>query len=178
MKSNVVLLDRDGVINQDSLQYIKSPDEFIFLPKSIEAIVRLTEAGYKIGIATNQSGIARGYYSENVLDSIHEKMLYHIQKAGGEIAAIEYCMHLPEHTCLCRKPNAGMLLALAKRLDCDLNDVPFIGDKISDIQAAVLAGAKPIMVLSQMSDKSRLQSYPDVPIFDSLFQSVEYQLNG
>ena len=175
--SKIVLLDRDGIINQDSRHYIKSIDEFIFLPKSVDGIVRLTEAGYRIGIATNQSGVARGYYTEQTLNAIHEKMLSSVRGAGGEIEAIEYCKHLPEEGCLCRKPNAGMLYSLAKRFNCSLKNVPFIGDKISDIQAAETAGATPIVVLSEMTDTLQLQSYPHVPIFNSLFECVESLLN-
>lgn len=175
--TKIVLLDRDGIINQDSFHYIRSIDEFIFLPKSVDAIVRLTHAGYRIGVATNQSGVARGYYTEQTLTAIHEKMLSGVRKAGGDIAAIEYCMHLPEEGCSCRKPNPGMLFSLAKRLNCTLSNVPFIGDKISDIQAAERAGAKPIIVLSEMTDTLQLQSYSHVPIFNSLYECVESLLN-
>ncbi|NCX96883.1 MAG: HAD-IIIA family hydrolase, partial [Chitinophagia bacterium] len=108
-KARVVILDRDGIINQDSLHYIKSLDEFIFLPKSAEAIANLTKAGYKVGIATNQSGIARGYYSHQTLKAIHAKMLEGINAVGGKIDAIEYCPHAPVEACSCRKPEPGML---------------------------------------------------------------------
>lgn len=175
--TKVILLDRDGVINQDSSDYIKSVDEFLFLPGSIEAIAHLTRAGYRIGIATNQSGLARGYYSEDELSAIHAKMLYHLRAAGGEIDAIEYCPHLPNDGCLCRKPKPGMLYSLASRLNCALERVHFVGDKFSDIQAAKAAGAKPVLVLSPMSNKENLQTYPDVPVYDSLLQYVQSLLN-
>lgn len=174
--SKVVLLDRDGVINQDSLHYIKSVDEFIFLPGSIEAIVQLTVAGYRIGIATNQSGVSRGYYNETELAAIHEKMLSQVRAAGGEIEAIEYCIHMPDEGCFCRKPKPGMLHALAQRLDCLLTNVVFIGDRVSDVQAAEAAGAKPMIVLSPMTDRVGLQSYFHVPIFNSLATCVAYLL--
>jgi D-glycero-D-manno-heptose 1,7-bisphosphate phosphatase len=172
----LILLDRDGVINQDSLHYIKSVDEFIPISGSIEAIARLTEAGYLIGVATNQSGIARGYYSEEELEAIHSKMRTLVHAAGGEIALVEYCKHMPDAGCICRKPQPGMLLALAERLGCSLADVPFVGDRVSDIQAAEAAGAKPIMVLSPMTDRVSLQDHLHVPVFNSLSQYVDQLL--
>ncbi len=173
----VVLLDRDGVINQDSLHYIKSVEEFIFLPGSIEAIARLTAAGYQIGVATNQSGVSRGYYNEVELAAIHEKMLSAIRAVGGEIAAIEYCSHMPDAGCFCRKPKPGMLHALAKRLDCSLAEVFFIGDRVSDIQTAEAAGAKSMVVLSPMTDRVGLLLYPHIPVFNSLALCVDYLLD-
>lgn len=172
--NKIVLLDRDGIINQDSLHYIKSADEFIPLPGSIGAIARLTQAGYQIGIATNQSGISRGLYTEQLLTDIHDKLLRLVRAQGGEIHAIEYCSHLPDAGCLCRKPKPGMLYALSKRLGVELNQAtPFIGDRVSDIQAALTAGIQPIMVLSPMTDQLALSAYPDVPVFSSLIEWVD-----
>jgi D-glycero-D-manno-heptose 1,7-bisphosphate phosphatase len=171
----IILLDRDGIINQDSSNYIKSVEEFIFLPGSIDALVQLTQAGYRIGIATNQSGIARGFYDELTLAAIHDHMLTQVRAAGGDIEAIEYCPHHPEQACFCRKPNPGMLLALAKRMNCELTDVPFVGDKISDLQAAKTVGAKPILIaeLGSDTDQIRQKEYPEVPRCRSLAQWVE-----
>ena len=174
--TRLILLDRDGVVNQDSLHYIKNVDEFILIPESVEAIVRLKKAGYKIGIATNQSGVSRGLYTETELNAIHEKMIQSVQKAGGQIDAIEYCIHLPEEGCLCRKPQPGMLYALAKRFDCSLKHVPFVGDRVSDIQAALAVGADPVMVLSTMTDLVSLKAYPEVPVFHSLAEYVDQLL--
>lgn len=174
MVKKTILLDRDGIINQDSYSYIKSVNEFILLPGSLEALVRLTHAGYQIGIATNQSGISRGYYSEQTLADIHDALLTAVHKVGGEIHAIEYCKHLPDAGCACRKPRAGMLTTLAQRLGCSLKDVPFVGDKISDIQAALTAGATPMVVISPMTDTQALQHYPHVPVFESLNHCVDY----
>lgn len=171
-----ILLDRDGVINQDSMGYIKSVDEFIFLPGSIDALVRLTRAGYSIGIATNQSGITRGHYTQEILQAIHEKLRITIQKAGGSIAAIEFCPHLPEEKCLCRKPQPGMLLKLADTLCCDLREVYFIGDRISDIQVALAVGASPLVILSSMTEQHELIEYPKVPVFNSLRECVDWLL--
>jgi D-glycero-D-manno-heptose 1,7-bisphosphate phosphatase len=174
VNSKIVLLDRDGIINYDSQDYIKSADEFIPILENIAAVARLTTAGYRIGIATNQSGIARGLYSKEDLLTIHYKMLSIIDLAGGRVDGIEHCPHLPDANCLCRKPKPGMLFALAKQLGCsDLSHVPFVGDRVSDIQAAKAAGAKPIIVLSSMTDRIGLFNYYDVPIFNSLADWVD-----
>lgn len=176
MNNRVVILDRDGVINQDSLHYIKSAEEFIPVAGSIEAIAQLTQAGYRVGIATNQSGVSRGFYNEKELAAIHAKMISLVQGAGGDIAAIEYCVHLPNAGCLCRKPQPGMLFSLAKRLNCSLEEVHFIGDRVSDIQAAEAAGAIPMLVLSPMTDRASLHAYAHVPVFPSLAHCVQHLL--
>lgn len=171
--NRLILLDRDGVINQDSLDYIKSPEEFNVIPENINAISKLSAAGYQIGVATNQSGVSRGLYTKDQLENIHRKMLSVISEAGGHIDKIEYCIHLPEEACLCRKPQPGMLLALAKHFNCSLKGVPFVGDRVSDIQAAYAAGAEPIMILSSMTDLEGLKHYPEVPVYHSLAQYVD-----
>lgn len=171
--SQFILLDRDGVINYDSLKYIKSPDEFILIPESVNAIARLSKAGYKIGVATNQSGVSRGLYTEETLLAIHEKMMRVVHEAGGTIDAIEYCIHLPEQNCACRKPKPGMLLALAIKLNCSLQGVPFIGDRVSDIGAAHAVGAVPIIILSSMTDQINLKEYPGIPVYESLATYVD-----
>ena len=171
--NKVVLLDRDGVINQDSLQYIKSEREFIPIKGSLDAISRLTQAGFLIGVATNQSGIGRGLYGEEDLQAIHDKMMALVHQAGGKIHAIEYCPHRPEMACDCRKPKTGMLRALAEKLNCSLQDVPFVGDRISDINAAKAVGAKPVVILSPMTEQEALASYPEVPVFFSLMDWVD-----
>ena len=145
----VILSDRDGVINYDSPYYIKSPEEFCFIPGSIEAISKLTKAGYEIGIATNQSGLSRGYYDLDTLEKIHQKMCVEIEKQGGKIKFIEFCPHMPDAGCFCRKPQPGMLLNLAKKFEVDLRQVYFVGDKMTDVQAGVAAGANPVFISSQ-----------------------------
>lgn len=177
--NKVVLLDRDGVINLDSLNYIKSRDEFVPISGSIDAIARLTQAGYLVGIATNQSGISRGLYTEDELQDIHAKLLSLVRQAGGEINAIEYCIHMPDFGCECRKPAAGMLFSLAKKLGCNsLENIPFVGDRVSDVQAALLAGATPYMVLSPMTDRVGLLPFSYVPVFDSLAEWVDFWLDS
>lgn len=174
--TRLIVLDRDGIINQDSLCYIKSPDEFVLIPGSVESIARLTASGYKIAVATNQSGVSRGLYTEDVLAAIHQKMIHAVIASGGAIDAIQYCIHLPSEQCYCRKPNPGMLLSIAKKFNCSLNNVPFVGDRISDIEAAYAAGANPIMVLSSMTDLIGLKKHPEVPVFNSLAEYVDQLL--
>ncbi len=175
--TNLIILDRDGVINHDSLQYIKSREEFIFLPGSLEAIAKLTAADYKIAIATNQSGVSRGYYDSEQLAGIHQKLMKEVQKMGGTIDFIAYCPHLPESGCFCRKPQPGMLLAIARHFHCSLANVPFIGDRITDIQAAEAVGASPMMVISPMTNQQQLTAYPHIPVFDSLADCVQQILS-
>lgn len=175
--TQLILLDRDGIINQDSLHYIKSVEEFIPIPDSIQAIAQLSKAGYTIGVATNQSGVSRGFYTEDELAAIHLKMIQTIESVGGRIDAIEYCIHLPSEHCFCRKPEPGMLLNLAKKFNCSLDNVPFVGDRVSDIEAAYAAGASPVMVLSSMTDLAGLKAYPEVPVYQSLAHYVDHLLS-
>lgn len=176
--NKLILLDRDGIINYDSLQYIKSPDEFILLPGSADAIARLTRAGFRVAVATNQSGVARKLYDETQLAAIHDKMLTSVAAVGGVIDAVTYCPHMPEWNCSCRKPMPGLLYELAAHFDCSLSQVPFVGDRVSDIQAALAAGAQPIMVLSPMTDLIALAAYPNVPVFQSLAEYVDELLGA
>jgi len=146
-----IMLDRDGVINYDSREYIKSPDEWLPIPGSFEAIAKLTKAGFKIGVASNQSGIARGYYSEQVLADIHKKMMHGVELHGGKIHKIVYCPHMPDFGCACRKPQPGLLYELANFF----NGVPqgkfFVGDRKTDVIAARACGAIPLLIESQMT---------------------------
>jgi len=158
----LIILDRDGVINFDSMEYIKTPDEWIPIPGSLEAIARLTQAGYTIGVATNQSGIARGYYDLPTLNAIHDKMLTLVTAAGGHIAKIVYCPHMPDAGCRCRKPQPGMLLDLAAYFNCDLSNVPYLGDRETDIETGLAAGAKPVLISTDSTPP------PGIPRFASL----------
>lgn len=169
----MIILDRDGVINYDSQHYIKSPDEYVLIPGSAHAIARLTSAGYRVAVATNQSGIARGLYDEAQLANIHAKMNAEVQAAGGSIDKIEYCPHMPDLGCLCRKPKPGLLQKIADTYDCSLTQVPFVGDRVSDIHAAEAAGATPVIVLSPMTERDSLAAYPHVPVFNSLADYVD-----
>ncbi|MDF1683561.1 MAG: D-glycero-beta-D-manno-heptose 1,7-bisphosphate 7-phosphatase [Legionellaceae bacterium] len=171
--NKLIILDRDGVINQDSLQYIKSPDEFLFLPGSIQAIVRLNQAGYTVAIATNQSGISRGLYDERILAAIHEKMVRHVEAAGGDIALIKHCPHMPDAGCICRKPQPGLLHMISKQLGQSLEHVIMVGDRITDILTAKSVDVRPMVVLSPMTNLTQLENFPDVPKFESLADCVD-----
>ena len=172
--TSLVILDRDGVINKDSFAHIKSPEEVEFISGSIEAIVHLSIHGYYIAVATNQSGVARGLYDEYQLSLIHQKIITSVAKAGGKIDWIVYCPHLPSANCNCRKPKPGMLHRIAQHFRCNLSKVPFIGDRISDIQAAIAAQAIPIHIDSDMSEKEQIKEcYPNVPVFSSLWDCVQ-----
>ena len=142
----LIILDRDGVINEDSDAFIKSAEEFIPIPGSLEAIVRLSQGGYRVVIASNQSGIARGLFDHAALERIHQKLHRLINGTGGQIEAIFYCPHGPEDGCTCRKPEPGLLQEIGERLKLPLTDVPVVGDSLRDLQAAQAVGAKPFLV--------------------------------
>jgi len=142
----LIILDRDGVINQDSDEYIKSVDEWEPIPGSLQAMGRLFQAGYTLVIVTNQSGIARGLYDLETLHAMHSKMGRMLEQYGGHVDAIFFCPHGPKDNCDCRKPKDGMFQEIIKRYQCDLKNVPAIGDSLRDLQAAKSAGAEPILV--------------------------------
>ena len=144
--SNIVKLDRDGVINLNSDQYIKTPEEWTPVPGSLEAIARLCRADFRVVLATNQSGIGKGLLSMETLNRSNYKMMAEVQEKGGRIDAIFLCPHPPEGNCNCRKPKPGLLLEIGERLGVSLLGVPFVGDSASDIYAANAVGAHPILV--------------------------------
>ena len=150
----LIVLDRDGVINYDSDQFIKSPDEWRPIPGSLEAIARLNRAGYRVIVATNQSGIGRGLFDMGTLNAIHEKMHRSLAQVGGRIEAIFYCPHTADSSCDCRKPKAGLLKEAARRFHVDLEGVPVIGDGLRDLQAAQLVGSQPMLVLTGKGEKT------------------------
>ena len=144
----LVVLDRDGVINADSDQYIKSPEEWTPIPGSLEAIARLTQAGFRVVVATNQSGLGQGLFDMATLNAIHNKMHKAVNQLGGRIDAVFFCAHAQDAGCSCRKPQPGMLLEIAERFKLVLAGVPAIGDSLRDLQAASAAGARPLLVLT------------------------------
>lgn len=146
MSRRLVILDRDGVINEDSDDFIKSPAEWIPIPGSLEAIGRLSRAGFEVAVASNQSGIGRKLLDEPALELIHQKMRGAARKFGGDIGKIEYCPHHPDAGCDCRKPKPGMLLSLSRKYGVPLTRVPFIGDSVRDVEAAMAVGARAILV--------------------------------
>ncbi len=144
----LIVLDRDGVINHDSDAFIKTPDEWRPLPGSVDAIARLGGAGYRIVVATNQSGIARGLFDVATLGRIHEKMHQAVAAAGGRIDAVFFCPHGPDDDCECRKPRAGLFREIVDRFGAVPGEVHAIGDQLRDLQAAHEAGCAPILVLT------------------------------
>ena len=175
MMQSYVLLDRDGVINYDSDDFIKTADEWIPSPNSLEAIALLNQHDYKVAIITNQSGLSRGYYNEDTLAEIHNKMYLLTKEKGGEIDSIYYCPHGPDDNCKCRKPMPGLLTEFAAEKNRSLSDIYFVGDKLADMQAAVSAGAKPILVKTGKGEKT-LNNNPGLnyPVFENLYDAAEF----
>jgi D-glycero-D-manno-heptose 1,7-bisphosphate phosphatase len=154
LRVKLVILDRDGVINVDSDRFIKSVDEWKPIPGALEAIARLNGAGYRVAVATNQSGVERGLLDMNMLNAIHTKMLKAVQQAGGHIDVIFYCPHSGDANCRCRKPEPGMLVDIGQRLGVALAGVPCIGDSPRDLAAAAHVGAMPYLVLTGKGAKT------------------------
>jgi len=171
----LVILDRDGVINQDSDAYIKNPAEREPIPGSLSAIAKLTHAGCRIAVASNQSGVGRGIMKMTDVEAINEKMHDAVEKAGGRINGVFVCPHAPDQGCECRKPKPGLLLEIAKQFDMALDSVPFIGDKLADVEAALAAGAFPILVRTGYGEHSmtHLPSTLNLPVFRDLSEAVD-----
>jgi D-glycero-D-manno-heptose 1,7-bisphosphate phosphatase len=144
--SKLVIIDRDGVINEDSREFVKSAAEWRPIPGSLEAIAALTSEGWRVAVVTNQSGVGRGLFDEAALGDIHAYMRERVRAAGGELAGVYYCPHRPDAGCECRKPRPGMLRALERELGVRVRGAPFIGDRLSDVEAARRVGARPILV--------------------------------
>ena len=165
----LVILDRDGVINEDSDDYIKSVDEWQPIAGSLEAIAQLSQAGFTIAIASNQSGIGRGLFDYEALFAIHARLQRAVADLGGHIDLIEFCPEAPENATHMRKPGPGMLLDIAKRLQTSLDGVPFVGDTLTDVQAAKAAGARPIVVLSGKGERIKMDpALKDLEVFQDL----------
>ena len=172
----LVVLDRDGVINRDSDNFIKSPEEWLPLEGSADAIARLSEAGYTVAVATNQSGVGRQLYSEEVLGDIHAKMRRHVEGAGGIIDKIVYCPHLPDDGCDCRKPGPGLLNQLHDHYGIEMSGVPVIGDSERDLRAAIAVGARPMLVLTGNGEETlaHLESNGEsVDVFQNLAAAAD-----
>ena len=151
----LIILDRDGTINHDSDQYIKSPAEWKPIPGSLVAIARLTQGGWRVVVATNQAGISRGLFDMSTLNAIHSEMHRAVGQAGGRIDAIFFCPHAADTNCQCRKPKPGLLLEIAARFGVELEGVPMVGDSLRDVGAAAAAGAQPWLVLTGNGRKTR-----------------------
>ncbi|MCZ6527015.1 MAG: D-glycero-beta-D-manno-heptose 1,7-bisphosphate 7-phosphatase [Gammaproteobacteria bacterium] len=171
----LIILDRDGVINHDSTEYIKSVDEWQAIPGSLQAISNLSRNGYRIVVATNQAGLARGKLNIESLNAIHRKMQNHLLQFGGKIEAIFFCPHGPNDGCKCRKPKPGLYTDIARRLNVLLDEVYAVGDSLTDIDAAISAGARPILVKTgngqSIVDKEEVPE--NVPVYDDLAEFVD-----
>ncbi len=149
-----MVLDRDGVINEDSDDYIKDPDEWEPIPGSIDAIARLCHGGYRVCVASNQSGIGRGLFGFARLNGIHQKLRELLAKQGGRLELIAFCPHQPSDRCGCRKPRPGLLLEIGERMGIGLRGIPFVGDSISDIEAARASGMSPWLVRTGKGERT------------------------
>ena len=176
----LLILDRDGVINYDSDAYIKSVEEWIPLPGAIEAIAQLSKAGWTVAVATNQSGIARGYYDIATLDAMHARLRTLVAEQGGEVGLVVYCPHGPDEGCECRKPKPGMLSEIGKRFNSELTGLPCVGDSLRDLTSAEGVGAQPMLVLTGKGEKTlREGNFPkNTVIFPDLAFAVSALLAG
>lgn len=176
----LIILDRDGVINQDSDNFIKTVDEFIPLPGSVEAIAQLKKKDYKVYIATNQSGIARGFYTVETLHAMHEKLAALLKEHGVAIDGIEFCPHGPDDNCECRKPKAGMYHAILKRAGItDPSKIFVVGDSLRDLQAAQSIKAKPHLVRTGKGERTinKGEGIDGIPVYNDLADFTTQLLN-
>lgn len=162
----LVILDRDGTINQDRDDYVKSPDEWVPLPGSLEAISRLNHAGWHTVLATNQSGLGRGLFDMASMNAIQLKMNQALALQGGRIDAVFFCPHAPDDDCDCRKPKPGLMLQIAERFGVSLNDTPMVGDNLRDMQAGATAGCPTHLVLTGKS--AGLEGRPLADLLDAV----------
>ncbi|HLO64134.1 MAG TPA: D-glycero-beta-D-manno-heptose 1,7-bisphosphate 7-phosphatase [Azonexus sp.] len=178
MAHKIVILDRDGVINFDSAQFIKSPEEWKPIPGSVEAIAKLKQNGYRVVVATNQSGVGRGLFDMDTLNKIHAKMHKTVVDGGGQIDAIFYCPHAADSKCDCRKPKPGMFKRISETLNVELAGVPAIGDSLRDLQACVALGCQPMLVRTGKGEKTKADgNLPDGTLeFADLAAAVEHIL--
>ncbi|MDJ0701066.1 MAG: D-glycero-beta-D-manno-heptose 1,7-bisphosphate 7-phosphatase [Woeseiaceae bacterium] len=177
----LVVLDRDGVINRDSKDFVKTTNEWQPLPGSIEAIGSLSKAGFTIAIASNQSGLAREMFDRNALRAMHRKLRRLVAAEGGAVDRIVVCPHGPDEGCSCRKPAPGLLRRLARHYGVEMTNVPVIGDSLRDLQAAIRVGARPILVLTGNGRKTRRSLEGDlagVEVFDDLAAAADALIAG
>lgn len=180
----LLILDRDGVINEDSDNYIRTLADWVPIPGSIEAIANLSRAGFSIAVATNQSGLSRGYFTLDTLEEIHSCLRQKVEQQGGNIAGIFYCPHLPDEACSCRKPATGLIEAIENELGESAKDAYFVGDSLKDLEAALSYGCRPILVktgkgadtLAALSSDGnstdpQLTELNKTPVYDNLMEA-------
>lgn len=177
----LVILDRDGVINEDSDQFVKSEQEWIALPGAIDALAQLSQAGFTLVVATNQSGLARGLFDLDDLEAMHAKMAQLVEAQGGQVAAVFYCPHGPDDHCNCRKPKTGLIDAIEAEFDTSAAGVPVVGDSLRDLEAGVSKGCDPILVLTGKGRKTQAALNQTPPpwlsklkVFEDLAQAANY----
>ena len=188
---NLIILDRDGTINEDREDFVKSVDEWVPLPGALEAIARLNHAGWQTVVATNQSGLGRGLFDMATLNLMHTKMNAALARVGGRVSAVFFCPHTPEDRCDCRKPLPGLYLQIGERFGVELTAVPVVGDSVRDLEAAVAAGCAPHLVrtgksarlgedeLAQLRERfPGLQVHADLPAFAEFMIQQERTLRG
>ena len=174
-RPRLVILDRDGVINEDSDDYIKSPQEWMPIAGSLEAIARLNHAGVLVAVASNQSGIGRGLFDLDTLNAMHAKFQRALARVGGHVDGIFFCPHTPQDNCDCRKPKPGLLHAISGRFGFPLDGIPFIGDSPTDVAAARAVNADPLLVRTGKGERS-LTKHPELaalPVFNDLAAAVD-----
>lgn len=174
----LIILDRDGVINHDRDDFVKSPDEWQPIEGSLDAIAFLTQADYTLAIATNQSGLARGYFDIDVLNDMHSKMHKLIQQAGGEVSGIWFCPHLADHNCQCRKPKSGMVIDIIRRFNADPQKTYLVGDSLRDLQAIANVGGIPVLVRTGKGNRTLANHETELPentlVFDDLLAFSQF----
>ena len=168
----LIILDRDGVINEDSDEYIKSETEWTPLPKSMDAIARLNRGGYRVVVATNQSGISRGFFDVETLSGMHKKMHSLASAAGAHIDGIFFCPHGPDDKCNCRKPKPGLFIEIKNRIGIDLQGVPCVGDSLRDLQAGASQGCIPFLVKTGKGKETLEKSKADLPAGTQVFDDL------
>ncbi|AUH51880.1 D-glycero-beta-D-manno-heptose-1,7-bisphosphate 7-phosphatase [Chromobacterium sp. ATCC 53434] len=175
----LVILDRDGVINEDRDDFVKNSVEWVPIEHSLEAIANLTQSGWRVVVATNQSGIARGLFDVHALNAMHEKMHRLVGQAGGRIDAVVFCPHGPDHGCECRKPLPGMVLEIAERFNVKLEGLPLIGDSLRDLEAVAAVGGQPMLVKTGKGGKTLAKGgLPEnTLVFDDLYDAAEHLIN-
>lgn len=173
----LIILDRDGVINEDSDQFVKSLAEWLPINGALDAIARLSRAGWTIAVATNQSGLARGYFTEATLDSMHQALRERVAELGGRVDLICYCPHGPDDGCGCRKPLPGLFHQIATQLAAPLDGVPVVGDSLRDLEAGLAVGCRPILVRTGKGAATEAKALPaGTLVFDDLAAVADHLL--